>query len=127
MAVRPEQDKIEKLPKWAQEYIANIEREREISVRALNEYCDSQTPSAFSVPEYESTGEQQGPSYKVRYIQTRKMEVDYEGVLLRIYLRDDTIDLQWESRAGGMEDVAMIPQSFHRVTLKSASNMRRRS
>ena len=128
MANKPEQEKIEKLPKWAQDYIGQIEGERLVSVRALNEYCDSQTESPYYVDEYECTGERQGPSSKRRYIQTRKMEVSHGDVVLRIYLRDeDAIELQWESRVGSMEEVAMIPQSFYKVSLKAAGNMGRRT
>lgn len=58
-----------KLPKWAQEHIRKIEREREVAVRALNQYVDDQTPAAFYVDEPESTGEQVGPSFKKRYFQ----------------------------------------------------------
>jgi hypothetical protein len=128
MTTKPDQEKIEKLPKWAQDYIQQIEGGRLASVRALNEYCDSQTESPYYVDEYECTGEQQGPSFKRRYIQTRKMEVSHGDVVLRIYLRDeDAIELQWDNKTGSMEEIAMIPHGFHKVALKAAGNMRRRA
>ncbi len=34
---------ITRLPKWAQEYIEDLRREREMAIRALNSYIDEQT------------------------------------------------------------------------------------
>ncbi len=42
-------EKIKKLPMWAQDYIANLESERFVAVRALNEAMDELTPSPFYV------------------------------------------------------------------------------
>ena len=36
-----------KLPAWAQEHIKELERERDIAIRALNDYVDNQTESAI--------------------------------------------------------------------------------
>lgn len=125
---RPEQDKLDKLPKWAQDYINGIERERETAIRALNEYLDDQTESPFYVDELECTGEQPGPSHKRRYIQARRMVVNHGGVELTIYLRDkEAIEMQYESRDGTMEEVALIPLGFQRITLKAPKNLRRRT
>jgi hypothetical protein len=53
----PTEEQIAKLPKWAQDHIANVERERFVSVRALNEAMDSQTKAAFYCDDYVCTGE----------------------------------------------------------------------
>ena len=111
-----------KLPKWAQREIEKLERERDQAIRRLNEYIDDQTPSPFSIDDWVSTGEEAGPSTKTRYIQARRMNVDYGGVCLDIILRDDgykkSIDLQWsrEHRAG-LKPVYMVPRSYQQVEL----------
>ncbi len=121
--MKPTPEQIEKLPKWTQEYIKDLERQRENAIRALNEYCDNQTPAPFSVREYESTGEGFGPSRKVRYIQADRMEIQWQGVSLEIILREDNIDLQWRG-ASIMEDCAFIPRSYQQAALKSRNKMR---
>jgi hypothetical protein len=39
----------EKLPKWAEEHIKTIQRERDNAVRALNDYVNSQTPTEIYI------------------------------------------------------------------------------
>jgi hypothetical protein len=60
---------ITKLPKWAQEHIANLERQRNIAATALQDFFDKQTPSDFFVENWITTkGER-------HYIQTNKITV----------------------------------------------------
>ena len=118
----PEQ--IAKLPKWAQDHIKKIERERDIAVRELNEWCDSQTPSKVRIDELVVTGEERGPSHKVRYVQTERATFTHSGVELDVSVfRDGEISLQW-SAEDSHGDVAMIPESGNRVRLVSKQNMR---
>jgi hypothetical protein len=119
-------DKIAKLPIWAQDYIRKIEREREVAIRALNDYTDESTPSPFYVDEPESTGEQAGPSFKRRYIQTHKIAVEWKGVLLEIYLHQDEneIDIGWSDLSRQLKHVAFVPVSFNRAQLIAKENMR---
>lgn len=118
---------INKLPKWAQEYIAKIERERDIAVRALRDYTDSTTESPFSVTTPECTGEQAGPSHIKRYIQAHTVDVEWRGVKLSIsahdYCADDGIRLQWETKRLG-RDVAFIPMSYQCARLVAKECMR---
>ena len=118
------EEKIKKLPKWAQEHIKELTMRRESAVRQLNEYCDDQTESPFRTEDFVCTGEGQGPSLKKRYIQAHHMVVSHSDVHLDIYLRDDTIQLQWSAENRGLKDVAMIPESFQCVRLVSHENMR---
>ena len=118
-------DKIAKLPKWAQDHIQELQRQRDIAVRALNEYCDSQTPSEMYVEENECTGEQEGPSVKVRYIQGQRMNFLAHGVLLSVYTgRENYIELSWSAPGWRQEDIAFIPSSNHQARLVSKENMR---
>lgn len=117
-------ERIKKLPGWAQELIADLERQRKEAIRALNQYVDDQTPSPFFIDELESTGEETGPSKKTRYIQTRKMKVEHAGVNLSILLRDGKIDLQWGGAGRLSQPIAFIPRSFQSADLVAKENMR---
>jgi hypothetical protein len=112
-----------KLPKWAQEHIEKIERERDQAIKALNEYVDNQTVSPFYVEDYVSTGEERGPSYKRSYIQTHKMTIEHEGVELNVLLREGYIDLQWNGMKYHLDIVAFVPTSFQSAKLVSKENL----
>jgi hypothetical protein len=122
--------KISKLPLWAQDHIKSLERERETAIRALNEYCDVQTPSPFYFDELESTGEEGGPTTKRRYFQGQNISIDWKGVHVDIYLRmegpqgDSSIEISWDSAGHTGTEIAMIPKSFQRVALVAKENMR---
>jgi|GEM_PF-5643238 hypothetical protein len=75
MANKPSAEQIEKLPKWAQDRIRDLEHERELSVRSLNEFVDGQTESRIWVDELVCTGERAGPTTKRHYIQSRKITI----------------------------------------------------
>lgn len=114
-----------KLPKWAQDHIVTIERERKVALDALNAYIDTSTPSCFSVKELESTGEKQGPVFKQRFIQTRKVKVEYLGVELAVNVHsDEGISLQWSGVGHTLEHVAFVPTSFQSAILIPRSKMR---
>lgn len=115
-----------KLPRWAQKYIENIERERFVAVRALREYTNNQTESKFFIDEYECTGDDgtSGPSSYRRYIQTYKISVAHNGVRLDVMIRDDHIDLQWGDDKRNSGQVAFIPRSYQAADLYSKEFMR---
>ncbi len=97
MAIKPEYD-FTKLPKWAQEYIQNIERERDLSIRSLNEFVDNQTPTKFWVEDLVSTGEERGPSNKRHYLQTRDVMIKVGKTEVQILLREENqldINVGW--------------------------------
>lgn len=114
-----------KLPKWAQEHIQKIERQRDDAVKALNEYVDNQTESPFYFEDWVSTGEDSGPTTKRVYIQTNQIVVEYAGVELEILLRksEDHINLQWHSLDNHTGDVALIPHMYQSAKLVSKENM----
>lgn len=74
---------ITKLPKWAQNHIRDLERQRDAAVRALEQFCDEQTPASFSVTELVNDGERVGPSQRKRYIQAHQMVLNHQQVELR--------------------------------------------
>lgn len=119
---------LDRLPRWAQEYIHKIERERDVAIRELNEWVDSQTKSPFYIDEVVCTGETQGPSTKRRYVQAHSIAVDFGGVELRVLLRDshgpERIELSWNSTDRIGKHVGFIPVSFQQAELRSQGNMR---
>jgi len=118
-----------KLPKWAQEKIAVLERERKTAIDALNEALDSQTESPFYIDDWVSTGEKVGPSFKTRYVQAYKMCVKWMGVVLTILpckndgQRRDGIEIKWE--AIGHRDVCQgigaVPTAFNTICIPAQS------
>jgi hypothetical protein len=126
--MKPTPEQIAKLPKWAQDHIQNIERERFTAVRALNEYCDETTKSPFVIEDSVCTGESTGPSTKRRYIQAPSMKVEYGGVELRISANDYNgrrgIELSWSTLNYGHDDICMSPLCRNSVELITKEAMR---
>lgn len=122
---KPTAEKLAKLPKWAQERMADLERRTRVAEAALKDNLDNQTPSEFYVEEYLSTGEGSDKHVK-RFIQTYKMAVEHDGVKLTILLRQDEkgLDLQWQSTDRLMNEVAMVPTSFNKVKIVAKEFMR---
>jgi hypothetical protein len=112
-------EKIKKLPKWAQELIEDLNRKRETAIRALNEFCDNQTPSKFIVGEHLCTGEGRGPVTKQNYIQTSSIKVVNADIELHVFAnKDDRISLQWNRLSTGPWDrVALVPKSYMKCEL----------
>ncbi len=125
----PTPEQIAKLPKWAQEYIKDVSREREVSLRTLNAFQDEQTPSPFYVEENLCTGEASGPTTKRRYIQAHSVEVYFRGVHLTVDANEfgnsgSGIRLQWSSKERGGGDAAFIPTSYQSARIVSKEDMR---
>ena len=111
---------IEKLPKWAQEKVRNLERERDVAVRKLREWEDSQTPSPFQFWDHVCDGDQgTGPSRRVQYVQAHTMDVVHNGVRLSVILRDEGIDLQYDAERRHMGRVSLVPKSYQQVMLEA--------
>ena len=91
MATPIDQKKFETLPKWAQDHIRTLDSERVLAVRQLNEYLDEQKESKMWIDDLVCTGETQGPSYKRRYIQHRRINfmVGSTEVRIGLDLRDE--------------------------------------
>lgn len=120
-------EKIVNLPKWVQDHICDLQEQRDVAVHLLNEYIDTQTPSAIYMDEFVSIGHE---PFKRRYVRGHRLSVNHAGVRLSILLRDKTtgdephIDLQWYDTEQDSAHVALIPTSFQKVSLISKGNMR---
>ena len=126
---------IAKLPKWAQEHITNLARERETAIRALNDHVDSQTPSQIYWEDYLSTGEGTtgsgvGPTNKRFYVQTNRIVVECAGVQLYVHCHEnvpmhhDGIEIKWGDPTGLQNMTGFIPTSFQQASLIAYHNMR---
>lgn len=116
---------VSKLPKWAQDYIEALKRERENTVRALNEFIDEQTPSSIFFDEYVGTGESSHP-IKRRYLQSYKVTVEHQGVRLIVRCDECSINLCWQvTGRNDLEEIALIPMSFQQGKLITQDKMRK--
>ena len=115
--------KIAKLPKWAQEHINSLSRQREIAIKELHESLDTQTKSPFYIDDHVCL-EKGGPTSIRKYIQTHKITVHHQGVELTVILRNKEIDIQWGAGNGSLQEVAFIPESYQKARLVSKKNMR---
>lgn len=116
-------ENISKLPKWAQEIINDLSRERDTAIRELNSYVDSDTASDIYIDEYVSIGENRGPTPKRHYIQGYTVTFNHAGIELDVNIfHDDVINLKWN--AVGRGDVAFIPDSYQSANLVSKDTMR---
>jgi methyl coenzyme M reductase subunit D len=91
---QPTPEQLAKLPKWAQEHITDLSRQRDAALNVLNEFQDSQTVSRFYYEDHVCTGEQAGPSSKRRYIQTDRVIVDYKGEEFELTLARGRLQLR---------------------------------
>lgn len=117
-------DDISKLPKWAQQLIKELSRERDTAINQLNDYIDDQTESEIFIDEYVSTGENQGPTSKRQYIQGHNVTFVHAGVELDVSVfYDGYIDLKWGPAERRYGDVAMVPYSHNNIHLASKNSM----
>jgi len=127
---------VAKLPKWAQDRMKALERERDTAVRALNAHVDGQTPSKVYWEEYLSTGEGHGdsttgPTNKRFYVQTDRLVVENCGIRLAINCHGSRdlmhwpgIQLRWSDPFDTQNMVALVPDSFQSAFLIANHNMR---
>lgn len=127
----PTPNQIAKLPKWTQDYIAQIERQRDAAVETLNTFQDSQTESPIYFEDYVCTGEKSGPVNKRRYIQSRQLNIVYAGVECRVHLareddgqREYGIHVSWSGAKQLFSRVALIPHGFQSIAIVAKENMR---
>jgi hypothetical protein len=112
--------KITKLPVWAQKHIESLTRQRDRALEAQKAYLDGQMESPFFV-EYD------GPKHSdKRYVQADTITVRYQGVQLRVDANPygntgEGIRLQWEGT--DHREVAFIPAHHQGARLVSQKHM----
>lgn len=109
---------ISKLPKWVQEHIRDLKRQRETAINCLNDFVDSQTPSPIFYDDVICSGEETGPSWKRTNVQTNQITINHAGVELRIVLRDEAIDIGWGKIGNRIcSPVYFIPSAYQQAYL----------
>ena len=116
-------EELAKLPKWALVKIKMLEAERRTAVDALRRYANEQAESPFRITELECIGEQVGPTFLTRYIQTRKVEIVWKGVELTVYLKEDGIFLSWVAENQSVRNfVGLVPLAFQQAMLRAEAS-----
>lgn len=113
---KQEMGDIARLPKWAQEHIRDLTRQREVAVKALHDWSDAQSVQPISVSEMECIGPGT-PEHFTRYIKGRYVTVKWIGVELNLLLREDAVQLSWGMTDRSCGEVAFIPTSFQQARL----------
>ena len=117
----PTQTRIDTLPKWAQEYISSLKRQKETAVKVLNKAIDDQTPSKIWTERMECLNDGP-PNFVKRYFQAENIEIEHKGVKLCItglYDDKEDIKLAWgpagsNSRLG---DICFVPTAYQQARL----------
>lgn len=107
--------RISALPKWAQDHIQTLERQRKEAVDALNAAQDTATPTPVFFERHVCVNSGEGTVTTKHYIPTDRITVEYEGIASK---------LQRAGMTGVMSEVAMIPESFQQVRLVEKSRLR---
>lgn len=123
---------IEKLPKWAQILINDLERERDAAVEALNRSIDGQSKTPIYYDDMLCIGEQAGPSPKRFYVQSNRITIEHAGIECGIYLAPEGdgqrlfgIEIQFSNlnhRLGVCP--ALVPRSANTIQILTKENMR---
>jgi hypothetical protein len=125
MAIRtPENLAITKLPKWAQEYIHDLQTSVHNGESALKEYLDSQTKSPFSVMDSVCMTENK---ITTRYIQANNISCTNAGVSVTMIPRDNGVDILFESEHRAAGEAAIIPHAANAIRICRAVLGERRS
>lgn len=118
------EEALAKLPAWARKHLEDVERERDVAIKTLEDFKDQQTQSAFSYDDHIWKPGVVGPVTIRRFVQTHTIEVEHGGVWLRVLCRNDSprteegIEIQW-GEAGSYQagHVAFVPTSFQQASL----------
>jgi len=115
----PDSNARAKLPKWAQEYIHDLERQRDVVMRDLQEYRDSQTPQPISqlVTTPSKNG---GTDFIRRYISGHNVSILWQGVDMDVTLtQGDGIRISFGSEKRIMSGgAAIIPQAGNSILIR---------
>jgi hypothetical protein len=121
MVDHPVASKLNRLPRWAQDYIHDLRRERDEAVKALAEWEDEQTPSSFYVVSHVRDGEKVGAPARYRYINGGRVEFAAAGIEVAFIERRDGLDVLFgaASRTGPGQTAALFPKASNAVAIKA--------
>lgn len=124
--MKPTSEQIAKLPKWAQEHIRDIERERDIAVSVKNKMVDEQTPSPIYVNDWTTN-----PITK-RYVQCqcKNLVIEHAGVRAEILLAEPDdgqrlhgIEISYSTLKHVIGNVALVPRGNGIIQLVHKDNL----
>lgn len=110
-------EKLAKLPKYAQEYIEDLERTLETAEETLDRYVNVNQDGQFSFGDLVCLKETRALERKVDAI---RMRVEHADIHLEVSIaHDDRIELRWTAGPDkyGLGDVAFIPTSYQHAKL----------
>lgn len=123
MSTDPRWKQIEKLPKWAQEWIVELNRQGETAKRELRERTDKDTVSPFYV-ENMLCLERGAPETTRYYIQSDRMCFEHGGLHVDFLYRRDggragapVLDIQYSGSERMSEDIMFQPRSHQQFYL----------
>lgn len=125
----PTPEQLAKLPKWVQEHIKSVTRDRDTWKSSALRFSSEQEESPFYSPEFSTEG------IKKRYIATenRRVIVEYAGIHAEIFLacKDDGqrlhgIEIGFSAMSHSLSacTVALIPRGFNSFQLVHKDNLR---
>lgn len=115
------EEKINKLPRWAKEHIRHIEGERDEAKATLKKFLDDQTKSPFYTTEFGGFDQE----FKTRYVQGHTVNLNHAGVHLIVTARNlwsptrdsDVISVRWASIHRFERSVICQPTGFQQIEL----------
>jgi len=115
MSISDEQ--FNKLPKYAQEHIEELQRDRDLAIKKLNDFLDSQTPSPIYVDDMIAFSG--GPKQIRQYVHGQRVFFEKDGVTLEVSLFDDyrNIEMRYYQTKRLTGSVALTPVSHQHLRL----------
>ena len=110
---------ITKLPKWAQEKIRDLERQRQEAVSALRDFTEAHDTGAVRCRLLVCDGESKGPTYREVRFDARWIEIEHAGVKLDVTLPSDEIRVAYSTPGRASGCVYLQPTSFQQFKLKA--------
>ena len=118
--MNPTPKQIERLPKWAQTHIKDLDRQRRVAIDTLKQFQDSNEPTMVSYEKMRYLdGEMQ---FLTRYIDAQRVEFVAAGVSLVVTLPIDECDLGIKLAWGpegriSLGDLCFTPTSYQQARI----------
>lgn len=121
-------DLIAKLPKWAQSYIEELQRQRDAAVKALDNIVDTQTPSRIFFEDLVCVVKGAPRNYKT-YIQSPRGEITFDLDVLQkdqvfaprenqVTVRIDREDPTQLLISAAWNQISMYPMASNQIALR---------
>ena len=120
----PTSEQIAKLPKWAQDHIENLSRQRKAAVAELDEFVAKHESGAVAVRLMTSDNDG-GPTQRQVRFDAHWLEIQHEGIKLDITLAEGELRLAYADRGNRRDAVHFVPTSHQQFALRPIPEMRR--